>query len=388
MFMPSAVVLAIDGLGAKHLGPYGNTWIETPAFNHLATQSLLIDGMYVPTPNREVTYEKWWRGTGETDLISTLNDGGIHTQLLTDEAELFDYSLSAKFSQQDKIDPPSGVRLADEWDETHTAKFFAQAIQAIEATPKNSLLWLHSRGLQNPWDAPYGYRKQFVDEEDPEPSGSAQVPSLELHADYDPDTLHEIQCAYAGQIVLVDRCMAVLLSVIRDVAEQHGMMFLVSATAGFPVGEHLAVGWKDPDLLYHESLCVPAFLRYPDGKIAMKRLGGLAEIPVLTESLVEWLLNRRVKESFGDRQFSVSRSNGELLLRTPCWHVKFSQLTENRDEDIQLSQLYLKPDDQNEVNDVSSRCEGVVDAGRTFLRELLRNDEPPELPEALLARLE
>ena len=386
--MPSAVVLAIDGLGAKHLGPYGNTWIETPAFNHLATQSLLVDGLYAPTPNREATYEKWWRGTGELDLISTLNDSGIHTQLLTDEAELFDYSLSAKFAQQDKIEPATGVKLAEEWDDTHFAKFFAQAIQAIEATPKNGLLWLHSRGLQNPWDAPYAYRKQFVDEEDPEASGSAQVPSLQLEPDYDPDTLHEIQCAFAGQLVLLDRCLAVLLSVIRDVAEQNGMLFVLSSPSGFPVGEHLAVGWEDPDLLYHETLSVPAFLRYPDGQMAMKRRGGLAELTDIGDSVVEWLVHRRVKQDFGDRQFSVARSNGELLLRTPCWHVKFSQLTENRDEDIELSELYLKPDDQNEVNDVSDRCEGVVEAGRTFLRELLRSEVPPEVPEVLLEPLE
>ncbi len=386
--MPSAVILAIDGLGAKHLGPYGNTWIETPAFNHLATQSLLVDGLYVPTPNRKETYQKWWQGTGETDLISTLNDNGIHTQLFTDEAELFDYPLSAKFAQQDKIEPPNGVRLADEWDDTHCAKFFAQAIQAIEATPKNSLLWFHSRGLHNPWDAPYAYRKQFVDEDDPDASGSAQVPSLRLDAGYDPDTLHEIQCAFAGQIVLLDRCMGVLLSVIRDLAEQQGMLFILAANAGFPVGEHLVVGGEDPDLLYHETLSVPALLRYPDGQLAMKRRGGVTEITELSDTIVQWLVNRSLKEDFGDRKFSVSRSNGELLLRTPCWHLKFSQLTENRDEDIELSELYLKPDDQNEVNDVSDRCEGVVDAGRNFLRELLRTDVPPEVPEVLLEPLE
>ena len=37
-----AVVLVIDRLGAGYLGPFGNTWIDTPCFNQLASQSLLV----------------------------------------------------------------------------------------------------------------------------------------------------------------------------------------------------------------------------------------------------------------------------------------------------------------------------------------------------------
>lgn len=385
--MPSAVVLAIDGLGAKHLGPYGNTWIETPAFNRLATDSLLLDGLYASQPDQQQTCERWW-GYGPDGLMKTLNEHGIHTQLLSDEPELFDYPAAAPFAQQDKLEPPQGVHLAHEWDETHTANFFAQAIQAIENAPPNHLLWLHSRGFQNPWDAPYGYRQQFVDEDDPDATGSSQVPSLQLDADYDPDTLHEIQCAFAGQVVLVDQCLAVLQSVIRDIAKQQDVLFMVSATRGFPLGEHLQVGYQPTDLLYHEQLAVPALIRYPNGEMAMKRRGNLAEFHDLGECLGRWLLQNRPSTDWNQRQYSVCRAGDRYLLRTPAWHIKFNQLSNDREQDLKTAELYLKPDDQNEVNDVSDRCEPVVDAGREFLLAAETSEDVRAVPEILLDPLE
>ena len=37
------VVFVIDRLGASWLGPYGNTWLETPHFNRLAAESLVCE---------------------------------------------------------------------------------------------------------------------------------------------------------------------------------------------------------------------------------------------------------------------------------------------------------------------------------------------------------
>ena len=39
----NAICLVIDRLHAGYVGAYGNTWIETPAMNRLASQSFLLD---------------------------------------------------------------------------------------------------------------------------------------------------------------------------------------------------------------------------------------------------------------------------------------------------------------------------------------------------------
>ena len=271
--------------------------------------------------------------------------------------------------------------LAEEWDETHAAKFFAQSIQAIEQLGDNELLWLHTRGLGNPWDAPYEFRNQFADEEDPEPTGSAQVPSLFLDEDYDPDTLHEMQCAFAGQIVLLDQCLAVLLSVVQATAAAKQAMFVLAAPRGFPLGEHLRIGWKDAQL-YHELLHVPAFIRYPDGTNALQRTHGLGEVCEISQAVVDWYGDKNVTDATlaHSRKYSASFGSGDALLRTPAWLLRFEDANNFSEADVEL---FLKPDDQNEVNNVSDRCSHVVEAGRPFFEQLTQN-QTADVPETLL----
>ncbi len=38
----NAICIIVDRLQAGYLGPYGNTWIDTPSFDRLASQSFLL----------------------------------------------------------------------------------------------------------------------------------------------------------------------------------------------------------------------------------------------------------------------------------------------------------------------------------------------------------
>ena len=387
--MPRAVVLVIDGLGARHLGPYGNTWIETPAANYLAAESLVFDRVAVPYADRWKSLEAVWRGRSalggevdaleDTDLLSWLRERDVTTHVMTDDPELLDQQLSGNFSVQSDMPIASGVKLTEMWDETHAAQFFAQAVNLVEGLDEDSLLWLHTKGLANPWDAPYEYRAQFADEEDPEPSGSAQVPNLSLDADYDPDTLHEIQCALAGQVVLLDQCLGVLLSVIQSAPKD--TLFLLTAMRGFPLGEHLRVGFDQP-ALFQEFVHVPMFVRYPDGRNSMSRNGDLAEACDASRILVDWFSPETAAKS--TRRYSLTKSGQETLLRTPCWHVRFPDPDSFDSEPT----LFLKPDDQNEVNDVASRCREVAEAAREFVAQLGEGTTSMEIPAALLESVE
>ena len=384
--MSSAVVLNIDGLGAKYLGPFGNTWIETPAFNQLATESYLLDNVYASFSNSWKTLEAQLQGKDAmgnqlkslcgSDLLQVLDANGVRTNLLTDDADFVDQPITAGFAEQLEIEPTNRLGLAEEWDTTSTATFFAHAVRAIEELDDNSLLWLSTKGFGNPWDAPYEYRNRFADEEDPEPTGSSQVPSLRLDTNYDPDTLHEIQCAFAGQVSLLDQCFAVFLSVINDIAKHSETLFVCTSSRGFPLGEHLRVGWQEP-ALYHELLYVPAFLRYPDGQRSMQRDNRLLGPSDITCFLLDWF-DIENNDGQTSKNFSLSRGQTEWSLRTPCWQFRFQ---ESEDKDENLTELYLKPDDQNEVNDVADRCGDVVDAGAEFLKSLKnnKNASPPDI---------
>ena len=61
--MQHAIVLSLDRLSPSFLGPYGNTWLETPAFNQLADESLLAQQMLADSPDLELLFQSFWKGT-------------------------------------------------------------------------------------------------------------------------------------------------------------------------------------------------------------------------------------------------------------------------------------------------------------------------------------
>src|SRR5690242_9353462 len=102
----SVVVLAIDRLGAAWLGPYGNTWLDTPNFNQLAVRSTLFEMAIAATPDLAEAYRGLWAGRHACDLklaaaptlpaAAAANGSAI---LLTDDEAVAKHELAAHFSE-------------------------------------------------------------------------------------------------------------------------------------------------------------------------------------------------------------------------------------------------------------------------------------------------
>ena len=101
MTQRSAVVVVVDRLGAGWLGPYGNTWIETPGFNRLASQSLLFETALSDSAELSSYYRSVWTGQhacassrdGPNSLNALLASTAVETHLLTDCQQLAGLSL-------------------------------------------------------------------------------------------------------------------------------------------------------------------------------------------------------------------------------------------------------------------------------------------------------
>jgi hypothetical protein len=63
--------------------------------------------------------------------------------------------------------------------------------------------------------------------------------------------------------------------------------------------------------------------------------------------------------------WALAREDGEAALRTPSWFFRSI-----REEDAHRRQLYAKPDDRHEANEVSSRAASVVEACQGFTERL------------------
>ena len=418
----SAIVLVIDRLGASWLGPYGNTWIETPHFNQFARESLLVEYALADSPELEQVYRSYWTGrhalapeadTARETLFQQIASHGINTVLVTDDAQIAEQSDEAGFHKRTVLTRPPTSAGAITVDETSCAQLFAASIELLHELTPPSLLWIHSQGMQGSWDAPLSMRNAFAAEDDPTPPEFTEVPCQMLEEDYDPDELLGIVHAYAGQVTLLDECLGAFLTATAQIqarTPQQPTLTLLTSPRGFPLGEHRRLGNWD-NALYSEALHVPCMVRLPDGTGMMCRTRCLIQPTDVHATIADWFgldvpspipqgqnlisLARGDSPMIGDR--AAAGSVSERLFRTPAWLMRVPGLSNHgggRRQQAASIELYVKPDDRFEVNDVADRCPDVMQAMchelenfETALRSPDQVSEKP-LPERLLKRWE
>jgi len=404
----NAVVIVVDGLHVGHVGAYGNAWIETPALDRLAAEGFVFDQFLINSPHLKSLYRSYWRGLHPLDwqeppeegpsLPKLLASAGVTTALLSDEPEVVWHPAARAFDSVVPFELPDEAQVAEEIDQTHLAGAFARIVDWLESAPESFLLWCHLRGLGGLWDAPLEFRARYADEEDPDPPSSAEVPCRMLEEDYDPDHLLGISQAYAGQVSLLDLCLGAMLEFLQTGPLGENTLVVLLSARGFPLGEHRRVGVYD-DALYGELVHVPLVLRFPDSLGEAARSQALVQPADLWATLLDWWriadpppspvakslmpLVREENESLRDRLCLCNGGVGKAI-RAPAWYLREGPEPE----------LFVKPDDRWEVNNVSDRCRDVVERLQKGLADFeasLRSGRLAELPpldEILLTGLE
>ena len=231
--------LAVDRLNADFLGAYGNAWVETPAFDALAAESVLFDSFFATSLDLETLYRAFWRGESPARVVAS-SDGetpnGAERTGAADANEALNGAKSGDFNAVADA-PPSIFRLLKEKgyrtfvvsdDETvalHPAvedefcdgRFFLGSPDA--ALPAETLeetqffrnfeelarflakleddakcenggdaapwfVWAHFSGWNERWDFPLELRERFQeDEDDPAPYAATLVPYWPLEND-------------------------------------------------------------------------------------------------------------------------------------------------------------------------------------------------------------
>lgn len=415
----NAIVLVVDGLHVAYSGAYGNTWVDTPRLDHLASQSLVFDQALVDSPQLAVLCRGWWQALGaivppqvvpveQATLMRRLHQADVATCLISDEPAVHGHPLAADFAERRRLALGDPLELATSIHETRLAAALAEVALWLESVGEPFLLWVHLTGLRAAWDAPYALRQQFVEEDDElPPPRDVGVPCGRLHADHDPDELLAIRRAYAGQVAVLDACIGGLLEFVDQQPWAAQTLFSLLGARGFALGEHGRVG--DADLaLYDELVHVPWWLRLPRADRESIRTQALVEPADLAATLLDWWqLPAPAPPSQGrsllplidgDRDDWRDRlllsGEDDQAIRTAAWYLRrpssdrplgtdgvagpdaspaartagaVSAPPEDapaaREPHIPdaLPELYVKPDDRWEQNDVASRCSDVVE---------------------------
>lgn len=345
---PTLIVLMIDGVSASLPGPYGNTTVETPALNLLASQSHVFDFCISDSPQLSRLYPLLWPQT--TTRPSTI---------VSDCHDVLQLASEAQFESIIDASGEPKSRLAESVAATQAANFFMQALAAVHETEPGGICWLHHCGLTGPWDAPYDLRRSFADEDDPDPPRNIDRPigTFDSKSD-DPDELLGYQHSAYAQLTAIDQLLEVFLEQLRHVPGADDLVLVFASPRGYPLGEHGIVGSFEN--VFNETIHVPLMIRVPknSGPFFGRRHRGLIPLSKLNP-LLEQLLDTESDTGEVDAVASASvnsRVGNLVAMQTESWKLIVD--VENTDQ----AMLYAKPDDRWEVNDVSRRCVDIVEA--------------------------
>lgn len=373
--MSNAIVLVCDRLGAGFVGPYGNTWIDTPGFNQLATQSLLVEWAWGDSGDLRQLYRSYWLGihaaskasSPTTCLAATLNQHGIATALVTDDIDVVQMAVADRFQRKVFVPTLDRQEAACELEEIQAAEVLATAASVLDDLPEPYLLWIHARGLAGRWDAPWEMRADLADEEDPAPPHWTASPHCQLSSDIDPDVVLGIAQAYGAQVMAIDAHVDALLQYFGSHPTAAKALWHVTSSRGYPLGEHGGVG-SGEDHLWGNLLQIPSLWRFPDGRGALQRASVIWQPCDMRATLEPWCLGVPISgelprgsvlpllddPSASLRQAAMSVSEQEESIMTNSWFYCRAR------QDRMKHRLFVKPDDRWEVNDVADRCRSEV----------------------------
>ena len=363
MSLRSAVVVVVDRWGAGFLGPQGNTWLDTPAMNRLAARSLLCETVLADSPRLEDALSAYCTGRhvleprAKQSLFAACSERGITSVLVTDETLVAEHPLAAAFQQIVSVTAVADEQPAANAEDTGMARLFAAAAETLSQLAPPYLLWIHSRGMSGPWDAPLPFREQFRDDEDPHPGDFTAPPELRIDRRFDPDELLKIVHTYAGQVSLLDQQLGGLVEFIEARREPE-LLLAVTSPRGYPLGEHGRIGPGD-EALYGELLHVPLLVQFPDQPRAPQRTQEVLQSHELGAAIGEHfgLLPRSRlgqiarHDLYAPAECAVAVNGGQRAIHTPAWFCR-----ETMADGEKRYELFAKPDDRWEMNEVASRC--------------------------------
>ncbi len=376
----SSILLIADGLRPSMLGPYGNTWFDTVYVNQLASESLLFEQAITDTPDGPDALAGILHGqhcldqpglTRNPHLANCAGMTGVESVLVTAAPEK-NFGASDVFDRVIEVELPKDRGLATEIAGTQLATFFAAAVDLVQQTSQPTFLVLDCPGFFTAWDAPYSYRLELAEEDDPDPTKIVDRPNQQFNAATDdPDQLLDCQMAYGGQVMLFDQLLGILLGEIDRSGWARQALFSLTATRGYPLGEHGVVGFYR-QILHAESVHVPLMIRWPAGLEICGRSQRLVQPGSLYSLFRAWHSNsddssdaESIPTMFPEicqSDWMPDQAGTAVISKCNCIESeKFAIQTHSwKYMAGSARQLFVKPDDQWEFNDVAELCPQIA----------------------------
>lgn len=352
------LIVTIDGLNASFLGPYGNTWFSTPFFNRFASQSLLLEALYTHTLQPESFVSQ--------TMASCLQRAARWKDRahFASDIPLMSTSLGAEFASTKEFEGiKSSQRMASSLERTLAVGLASRALDWIDALPSGELFWLHASGLNHLWDAPADLRLQLCDDDGPEVTrwlNASQAQEARASCENLEDWQFQVQTTYAAQVQVWDFALSHLIAAVQEKWKDIPHSIVITSPRGFSMATHGQCG--DDASLWDEVWQVPLLMQWDSLSAAVRssrlsstsELGSaLADLGLGTESWTpdSWLWFRDRLDIPSLPQISLESASTRAL-KTSEWTLRVPQDGK--------PQLFVRPDDRFQINDVADRLPEVV----------------------------
>jgi arylsulfatase A-like enzyme len=383
----NVLVVVARGLRPDYLGCYGNDWVATPGLDRLAAEGVVFDWHFADCPDAAGARRAFRTGRHAfppenaavepiTDLLATLRQHKIGTTLVVDASRSPLPEFAAGWKQVKEVSAKG--------DATSLERTMEATVKALEraARREHSLLWVELATLLPPWDLPDDFRDRYFEEEETDDEAEDEDeedltesltplsdPTSGLVDSNDDLTLARLQRSYAGAVAYLDAGLEMLFEELRKRGTLDELTIIVMADHGLPLGEHGIVGVVRP-WLHEELIHVPLFVRLPGGTEAGRRVSALTQSVDLLPTLLD-AFGLPLSPTHGHSLLPLARGASEQVrpyacaglqvgdavewcLRTPDWGLLLP-VQATAGDPPRPTQLYVKPDDRHEVNDLRSR---------------------------------
>jgi arylsulfatase A-like enzyme len=417
------LVLIARGLQAGLLGCYGNRWIDTPALDTLAANGVVFDQHFADCADTKGAHQAWrsglyylpgGQGPGPSpDVIEVLRERGIHTCLIAEGNNLVPAAFAQGWDDIEQVEPGEPSDLEPTLDSVQGA------LDRL-ADRDNWLLWVEVNTPLPPWNVPEEYQAPYFEEEAAEEEDPETDEAEEDQAASDSDDLLSpltdpspgpidatddslflrLQGSCAAAVSYLDAAVGQLLGFLANSDDGEDVVILFTTDVGQALGEHGAVGPVRP-WLHEELVHLPLILVLPEGADAGSRIGALTQAVDLAPTLAA-LFGAKFPQAHGHnllplvaedqtevRPYAVAgiEMEGalEYALRTPEWAFLLPAPGQPEGSPRPV-QLYVKPDDRWEVNNVVQHHLELTEQLEKTLRAFVAATrqpgllQPPPLP--------
>jgi len=314
------IVIAVDGLRTDHLGVYGGTGAETPAFDALAAESIRFEWAFAQASDPAVSMAGLLSGLYPT--ASGVVEPGDH---LPDEAATIAEVVSAAgiLTAAFLEGSPGGndYGLAQGFDHFHLGPQPGEAALGWLQQHSGEDFVLVFRG----WSAGFEFGPGVAVEDLKGPEGFYQrlqdVLASELEGelrDMEPGDLVFLRELYAARIRAIDRGLGAFMEDLRGLGLTDRATLMVLGTNGSDLEEHGAIGYRS---LHATVARVPMFIRTPGGGVG-RAVGEIVELIDVLPTLLDLVGLETPPTVQGTSVLPLARGEG----RPP--YLAFSESTE------------------------------------------------------------